>query len=85
MMRELAEAGYESKVCLILPGWCHDPARSSHGGLALAANPVPSWRWPGFQASRRSQEPCLGVKVKSKRPGGRVSSQARVSLEMCAE
>ena len=27
----------------------------------------------------------LGVKVKSKRPGGRVSSQARVSLEMCAE
>ena len=31
----------------------HDPARSSHGGLALAANPVPSWRWPGFQASRR--------------------------------
>ena len=32
-----------------------------------------------------SQEPCLGVKVKSKRPGGRVSSQARVSLEMCAE
>ena len=34
---------------------------------------------------RLSQEPCLGVKVKSKRPGGRVSSQARVSLEMCAE
>ena len=34
---------------------------------------------------RLSQEPCLGVKVKSKpRPGGRVSSQARVSLEMCA-
>ena len=32
---------------------------------------------------RLSQEPCLGVKVKSKRPGGRVSSQARVSLEMC--
>ena len=28
---------------------------------------------------RLSQEPCLGVKVKSKRPGGRVSSQARVS------
>ena len=27
---------------------------------------------------RLSQEPCLGVKVKSKRPGGRVSSQARV-------
>ena len=24
-----------------------DPARSSHGGLALAANPVPSWRWHG--------------------------------------
>ena len=34
---------------------------------------------------RFSQEPCLGVKVKSKRPGGRVSSQARVSLEICAE
>ena len=33
----------------------HDPARSSHGGLALAANPVPSWRWPGFQASRRKR------------------------------
>ena len=27
----------------------------------------------------------LGREVKSKRPGGRVSSQARVSLEMCAE
>ena len=25
----------------------HDPARSSHGGLAPAANPAPSWRWPG--------------------------------------
>ena len=34
---------------------------------------------------RLSQGPCLGVKVKSKRPGGGVSSQARVSLEMCAE
>ena len=30
---------------------------------------------------RLSQEPCLGVKVKSKRPGGRVSSQARVSSQ----
>jgi two-component system, NtrC family, sensor kinase len=34
---------------------------------------------------RLSQEPCLGVNVKSKRPAGRVSSQALVSLEMCAE
>jgi hypothetical protein len=31
-----------------------------------------------------SQEPCLGVKVNSKRPAGRVASQAIVSLEMCA-
>ena len=34
---------------------------------------------------RLSQEPCLGVKVKSKRPAGRASSQVLVSLEMCAE
>ena len=34
---------------------------------------------------RLSQEPCLGVKVNSKRPAGRVASQALVSLEMCAE
>ena len=27
----------------------------------------------------------LGVKVNSKRPGGRASSQAVVSLDMCAE
>ena len=31
---------------------------------------------------RLSQEPCLGVKVKSKRPAGRVSSQALVSREI---
>src|SRR6478672_2356343 len=30
---------------------------------------------------RLSHEPCLGVKVNSKRPGGRVSSQAVVSLD----
>src|SRR5882762_8851091 len=34
---------------------------------------------------RLSHEPCLGVKVNSKRPGGRASSQAVVSLDMCAE
>jgi len=34
---------------------------------------------------RLSQEPCVGVKVNSKRPVGRVASQALVSLEMCAE
>jgi len=34
---------------------------------------------------RLSQEPCLGVNVNSKRPAGRVSSQALVSFEMCAE
>ena len=34
---------------------------------------------------RLSQEPCLGVKVNAKRPGGRASSQALVSLEMWAE
>ena len=34
---------------------------------------------------RLSHEPCLGVKVNSKRPGGRASSQALVSLDMCAE
>ena len=33
---------------------------------------------------RLSHEPCLGVKVNSKRPGGRASSQAVVSLDMCA-
>src|SRR3979490_121600 len=31
---------------------------------------------------RLSHEPCLGVKVNSKRPGGRASSQARVSPEV---
>src|SRR5215469_9821679 len=36
-------------------------------------------------SARLSQEPCLGVKVNSKRPAGRSASQARVSLEMCAE
>lgn len=34
---------------------------------------------------RLSHDPCLGVKVNSKRPAGRVASQALVSLEMCAE
>src|ERR1700736_402856 len=34
---------------------------------------------------RLSHEPCLGVKVNWKRPGGRASSQALVSLDMCAE
>lgn len=34
---------------------------------------------------RLSQEPCLGVKVNSKQPAGRVSSQTLVSLEMWAE
>ena len=32
-----------------------------------------------------SQEQCLGLKVKSKRPGGRVSSQARVSPKRVRE
>ena len=36
-------------------------------------------------STRFSQEPCLGVKVNSKRPAGRLASQAFVSLEMCAE
>ena len=34
---------------------------------------------------RLSQEPCLGVKVNSKRLTGLVASQAWVSLEICAE
>lgn len=34
---------------------------------------------------RLSHEPCLGVKVSSKRPLGHVASQALVSLDMCAE
>ena len=34
---------------------------------------------------RLSQEPCVGVKVNSKRPVGRVASQALVSLDKCAE
>jgi hypothetical protein len=34
---------------------------------------------------RLSQEPCLGVKVNSKRPAGWAASQVLVSLEMCAE
>ena len=34
---------------------------------------------------RLSQEPCLGVKVNSKRPAGHVASHALVSLEMWAE
>src|SRR5208282_1681550 len=36
-------------------------------------------------STRLSQEPCLGVKVNSKRPAGCSASQALVSLEMCAE
>ena len=36
-------------------------------------------------STRFSHEPCLGVKVNWKRPGGRASSQALVSLDMCAE
>ena len=32
-----------------------------------------------------SHEPCLGVKMNSKRPAGRSASQALVSFEMCAE
>ena len=36
-------------------------------------------------STRLSQETCLGVKVNSKRPVGRVASQALVSLETCAE
>ena len=34
---------------------------------------------------RLSQEPCLGVKVNSKRCAGSEATQALVSLEMCAE
>jgi len=34
---------------------------------------------------RFNQEPCVGVNVNSKRPVGRVASQALVSLDMCAE
>src|SRR5215208_1555255 len=34
-------------------------------------------------STRLSQEPCVGVKVNSKRSAGRVASQALVSLEMC--
>src|SRR5271165_5817499 len=33
-------------------------------------------------STRLSQEPCLGVKVNSKRPAGGSASQALVSLEM---
>jgi hypothetical protein len=36
-------------------------------------------------STRLSQEPCLGVKVSSKRCAGRSASQALVSREMCAE
>jgi hypothetical protein len=36
-------------------------------------------------STRLSQEPCLGVKVNSKRPVGCSASQALVSLEICAE
>src|SRR5689334_14485739 len=36
-------------------------------------------------STRLSQEPCLGVKVNSKRPAGHVASHALVSLEMWAE
>ncbi len=32
-----------------------------------------------------SQEPCLGVNTKENRPCGWLSTQALVSLEMCAE
>jgi len=34
---------------------------------------------------RLSQEPCLGVRVKAKRPAACVASQALVFLEMWAE
>ena len=36
-------------------------------------------------STKFSQEPCLGVKVNSKRPAGFSASQTFVSLEMCAE
>jgi len=36
-------------------------------------------------STRLSQEPCLGVKVNSKRCAGCSSTQALVSLEMCVE
>ena len=36
-------------------------------------------------STRLSQEPCLGVKMNSKRPTGWSASQALVSFEMCAE
>jgi hypothetical protein len=36
-------------------------------------------------STRLSQEPCLGVKMNSKRPAGWSASQALVSSEMCAE
>ncbi len=36
-------------------------------------------------STRLSHEPCLGVKVNSKRPIGWSASQALVSFEMCAE
>ena len=36
-------------------------------------------------STRLSQEPCLGVKTKVKRPTGWAASQAVVSLDTCAE
>jgi hypothetical protein len=36
-------------------------------------------------STRGNQEPCLGVKVNSKRSGGCLTSQVFVSSEMCAE
>lgn len=41
--------------------------------------------WEKNPSMRLNYEPCLGVKVSSKRPLGRVASQVLVSLDMCAE
>ena len=51
----------------------------SHADVARGRSGANLEKKPSIRVEPR--EPCLGVKVKSKRPGGRVSSQARVSLE----
>jgi hypothetical protein len=38
-----------------------------------------------YSATRLSHEPCLGVKVNANLLAGCSASQARVSLEICAE
>jgi hypothetical protein len=69
---EVIDRGHEALLDLLFGG---DTDVAQDGAGRLEKKP----------STRLSQKPCLGVKVNSNLPAGCSASQARVSLEICAE